>query len=73
APDARPLVGNVRAALAADLDTPRAVAAIDVWAETAIGGAQEAVAREGAERMAEEVAAPSVVRTLCDALLGVAL
>ena len=73
APDARPLVGNVRAALAADLDTPRAVAAIDVWAETAIDGAQEAVAREGAERMAEEVAAPSVVRTLCDALLGVAL
>jgi len=73
APDPRPLVVNVRAALADDLDTPRAVAAVDVWAETALSGAQEAVARDRAEQPPEEVAAPSVVRALCDALLGVAL
>jgi len=61
APDAAAVVAAVRAALADDLDTPRALAAIDVWAET------PAVDGDGTSD------ATTLVRTLCDALLGLAL
>jgi L-cysteine:1D-myo-inositol 2-amino-2-deoxy-alpha-D-glucopyranoside ligase len=61
APDARPLLASVRAALADDLDTATAIAAVDEWTEAALadsGGDAEA---------------PGLVRDLVDALLGIAL
>jgi L-cysteine:1D-myo-inositol 2-amino-2-deoxy-alpha-D-glucopyranoside ligase len=54
-------VARLRAHLADDLDTPRALAAVDAWAT-------ETLTRRG--RGAE---APAAVRTAVDALLGIAL
>ena len=51
------LLAAVREALASDLDTPRALALVDAWAES-----------EG-----PDAEAPSLVRDLVDALLGVTL
>jgi L-cysteine:1D-myo-inositol 2-amino-2-deoxy-alpha-D-glucopyranoside ligase len=56
-PDGAALVADLRAALAEDLDTPAALAVVDVWA-----------AAEGDDR-----AAPGLIRDAVDALLGVAL
>jgi len=68
------VVDAVRAALADGLDTPRAIVAIDVWAERALAGAEEAVARDSSGPPPDEqIAAPALIRTLCDALLGLAL
>lgn len=55
------VVAEVRAALADDLDAPRALAAIDAWAASALttGG--------------DDAHAPQTVATLSDALLGVRL
>jgi len=60
-PPAQALLGEVRAALADDLDTETAVSAIDRWAAvaTGVGGA--------------DPAAPALVRQLVDALLGIEL
>ncbi len=52
----------MRAAVADDLDTPRALAAVDEWAALALAGAEPSV--EGA---------PGVVARTVDALLGVRL
>ncbi|MET9067472.1 cysteine--1-D-myo-inosityl 2-amino-2-deoxy-alpha-D-glucopyranoside ligase [Streptosporangium sandarakinum] len=60
-PEALALLGEVRARLADDLDTPGALAAVDAWAEEALSGG-------GAEPQA-----PALVRDLTDALLGVSL
>jgi L-cysteine:1D-myo-inositol 2-amino-2-deoxy-alpha-D-glucopyranoside ligase len=60
-PDATDLVARLRAHLADDLDTPRALAAVDAWA-------QEARTRPG-----DDATAPRLVRDAVDALLGVAL
>jgi L-cysteine:1D-myo-inositol 2-amino-2-deoxy-alpha-D-glucopyranoside ligase len=68
-PPVNDLVASVRAAMADDLQTPRALAAIDVWAEAAMG-ATVADPRISADR---DAAAPAVVRVLVDALLGVLL
>ncbi|MEU8804563.1 cysteine--1-D-myo-inosityl 2-amino-2-deoxy-alpha-D-glucopyranoside ligase [Spirillospora sp. NPDC048819] len=57
APPAAPVAAAVRDALAGDLDAPAALAAIDAW--TAADGADET--------------APAQVKTIADALLGVAL
>ena len=58
-PPAGPVLGEVRAALADDLDTPRALAAVDRWAgDRGSDGGPEA---------------PRLVRDLTDALLGVPL
>jgi L-cysteine:1D-myo-inositol 2-amino-2-deoxy-alpha-D-glucopyranoside ligase len=58
-PDPRPVLDAVRAAVADDLDTPRALAAVDHWAhETGTRGGRHEVAS---------------VRALVDALLGVDL
>ena len=54
-------VEAVRAALAADLDTPAALAAVDAWCEAAAGG-------EGADEDA-----PALLASVVDALLGVEL
>jgi L-cysteine:1D-myo-inositol 2-amino-2-deoxy-alpha-D-glucopyranoside ligase len=62
-PPADGLLAEVRHALADDLDTVTALAAVDRWA----AGALEAPASDGDE------AAPRLVAALVDALLGVAL
>ena len=61
APDAAPLLAAVRSALARDLDSPAALAAVDAWAQAALtqGGT--------------DTGAPALARTLVDTLLGVAL
>ena len=61
APDAAPLVQDVRRLLADDLNAPGALAAIDAWISRAQAG-------EG-----EDPQAPALFRTLVDALLGIAL
>ncbi len=59
-PAADETLAAVRAALADDLDTPAALAAVDAWADAALAGA--AMPDEGA---------PGVVARALDALLGV--
>ncbi|MFV2195373.1 cysteine--1-D-myo-inosityl 2-amino-2-deoxy-alpha-D-glucopyranoside ligase [Nocardiopsis sp. LOL_012] len=61
APDAVPLMSAVRAALAEDLDSPAALAAIDAWAEAAL--------TEGGT----DTGAPALARAVLDTLLGVEL
>ncbi len=56
-----PVLAEVRARLADDLDTPAAIAAIDRWADAAL-------AHEG-----DDSAAPALISQLADALLGVSL
>ncbi|WP_313556746.1 cysteine--1-D-myo-inosityl 2-amino-2-deoxy-alpha-D-glucopyranoside ligase [Miniimonas arenae] len=86
-PDGAALLDAVRAALADDLDAPRALAAVDAWARCAVVGERAAGATEGPGSAAAEAAdgtgapestawnpdAPRVVREVVDALLGVAL
>jgi L-cysteine:1D-myo-inositol 2-amino-2-deoxy-alpha-D-glucopyranoside ligase len=60
-PSAADLVLRLRTHLADDLDTPGALAAVDAWA------------REALERRGSDTAAPALVRSAVDALLGVAL
>jgi L-cysteine:1D-myo-inositol 2-amino-2-deoxy-alpha-D-glucopyranoside ligase len=60
-PAAEPVIAEVRAALANDLDTPKALAAIDTWAEAVAGG-------EG-----DDAEAPARIATLSSSLLGVQL
>ena len=60
-PPAGPVLETVRAALADDVATPGALAALDTWAEAATSGA------------GDDEAAPGLVADLCDALLGVRL
>ncbi|MDN5851618.1 MAG: cysteine--1-D-myo-inosityl 2-amino-2-deoxy-alpha-D-glucopyranoside ligase [Actinomycetia bacterium] len=58
--DPRPLVADVRTALANDLDAPTALAAVDAWADTTLTGADG-----GGE--------PHFVRAALDSLLGLRL
>jgi L-cysteine:1D-myo-inositol 2-amino-2-deoxy-alpha-D-glucopyranoside ligase len=60
-PDAGPVLAEVRARLADDLDTPAAIAAIDRWSE-------QALAEPGTDQDA-----PGQVSDLADALLGLTL
>jgi L-cysteine:1D-myo-inositol 2-amino-2-deoxy-alpha-D-glucopyranoside ligase len=60
-PPAGDLLAGVRAGLAADLDTPGALALVDGWADVALAG-------EGSDPTA-----PGLVRATVDALLGVRL
>jgi len=55
------LLASVRAALADDLDTATAIAAVDDWAEATLANA------------GGDAEAPGLVRDLVDALLGIAL
>ncbi|WHT15819.1 cysteine--1-D-myo-inosityl 2-amino-2-deoxy-alpha-D-glucopyranoside ligase [Crossiella sp. CA-258035] len=61
-PDGQALVDRLRDHLADDLDTPRALAAVDAWAAEALE-----------RRAGGDPAAPALVRAAVDALLGVAL
>jgi L-cysteine:1D-myo-inositol 2-amino-2-deoxy-alpha-D-glucopyranoside ligase len=60
-PDAAPVVSRLRDHVGDDLDTPRALAAVDAWAA-------QALTRHGRDR-----GAPELARTAVDALLGVSL
>jgi len=62
-PDGRALLTEVRARLGDDLDTPRALAAVDAWAAGAGAGSGDG----------DDPQAPALVRDLVDALLGVEL
>ena len=61
APDAADVLARVRAYLADDLDTPKALAALDGWSTDAL------------EYGGRDAAAPRLVATAVDALLGVEL
>ncbi|GAB3463957.1 cysteine--1-D-myo-inosityl 2-amino-2-deoxy-alpha-D-glucopyranoside ligase [Streptomonospora sediminis] len=63
-PDAMPALEQVRAALAADLDTAAAVAALDDWAERALASSSDG---------GGDPAAPALMRDTADTLLGVRL
>jgi L-cysteine:1D-myo-inositol 2-amino-2-deoxy-alpha-D-glucopyranoside ligase len=60
-PPATDTVARLRTHLADDLDTPRALAAVDAWA------------REARDRRGRDTEAPGLIRNAVDALLGVAL
>ena len=60
-PDATDLIGRLRRYLADDLDTPKALAAVDGWATDAL------------EYGGHHSAAPTLVAAALDALLGVTL
>lgn len=68
-PAAEDALAEIRAALADDLDAPRALRAIDIWADRALsygqpGGLEDADMIEGA---------PGVIARAADALLGIRL
>ncbi len=63
-PDAGNLVADVRSALARDLDAPRALVAVDAWADAALAGQSGTTA---------DPAAPGQVARLVDARLGIEL
>jgi L-cysteine:1D-myo-inositol 2-amino-2-deoxy-alpha-D-glucopyranoside ligase len=66
-PDAAATLAAVRAALASDLDAPRALDVVDVWAQRALAGSP-------VDDTADDVAgAPQLVARTVDALLGVRL
>jgi L-cysteine:1D-myo-inositol 2-amino-2-deoxy-alpha-D-glucopyranoside ligase len=60
-PSGEELLTGVRAALSRDLDTPAALALVDTWADAALAG-------DGSDE-----AAPALMSTTVDALLGIAL
>ena len=60
-PDAADVLAHVRRYLADDLDTPKALAAVDGWATDAV------------EYGGRDIDAPARVRAVVDALLGVEL
>jgi len=60
-PDAAVTVDRLREHLADDLDTPKALAAIDAWVDDAL------------TRRGDDPGAPAALRTAVDALLGVSL
>jgi L-cysteine:1D-myo-inositol 2-amino-2-deoxy-alpha-D-glucopyranoside ligase len=60
-PDATDVVGRVRGYLADDLDTPKALAALDGWTTDAL------------EYRGHDTEAPRLVATVLDTLLGVRL
>jgi L-cysteine:1D-myo-inositol 2-amino-2-deoxy-alpha-D-glucopyranoside ligase len=65
-PAAEGLLTEVRAALAADLDAPAALAAVDRWVDGALASGSVADDDDGA-------AGPALARSAVDALLGVAV
>jgi L-cysteine:1D-myo-inositol 2-amino-2-deoxy-alpha-D-glucopyranoside ligase len=61
-PSGEDLLAGVRAALADDLDTPQALSLVDSWADAALAGGS-----------GNNPAAPALVATTVDALLGIRL
>ncbi|GAA1870714.1 cysteine--1-D-myo-inosityl 2-amino-2-deoxy-alpha-D-glucopyranoside ligase [Myceligenerans crystallogenes] len=64
-PSAQDAIATVRAALAADLDAPAALAAVDAWADAALDPSRETTY--------DDEGAPGVLARTVDALLGVRL
>ncbi len=64
APPAEPVLALMRARIADDLDAPGALAAVDEWADTVLGGPPQP---------SWVTDAPALVRNAVDAILGVAL
>ncbi|SEO79621.1 cysteine--1-D-myo-inosityl 2-amino-2-deoxy-alpha-D-glucopyranoside ligase [Amycolatopsis saalfeldensis] len=60
-PDATEVLARLRDHLSDDLDTPKALAAVDAWAAAAL------------RRDGTDTAAPALIRTAVDALLGIQL
>jgi L-cysteine:1D-myo-inositol 2-amino-2-deoxy-alpha-D-glucopyranoside ligase len=60
-PASEPVVEQIRAALANDLDAPAALAAVDAWAESVAAG------------VGDDASAPGDIATVCESLLGVRL
>lgn len=60
-PDATEVLARLRDHLSDDLDTPKALAAVDAWAAGAL------------RRDGTDTAAPALIRTAVDALLGIQL
>jgi L-cysteine:1D-myo-inositol 2-amino-2-deoxy-alpha-D-glucopyranoside ligase len=60
-PSGDELLADVRAALSDDLDTPRALALVDAWADAALSG------------VGDDPDAPALMSRTVDALLGIAL
>ncbi len=67
--DSTPLICQLREHLANDLDTPKALAAVDAWAEAVI----IAPTQRGSRNSAEAAANATLTATAIDALLGVEL
>jgi L-cysteine:1D-myo-inositol 2-amino-2-deoxy-alpha-D-glucopyranoside ligase len=67
------LVADVRAALSDDLDTPRVLNLVDAWCARTIDTATSAPGDSTAAVPAGGEDAATVLRTACDALLGVRL
>ncbi len=63
-PDAGPTLAAVRSAMADDLDSPAAIAAIDEWV---------AAQQDSTDASSDVPAAPDLIRRTADALLGIAL
>jgi L-cysteine:1D-myo-inositol 2-amino-2-deoxy-alpha-D-glucopyranoside ligase len=61
-PSGEGLLAQVRAALADDLDTPRALSLVDTWSDAVLAGGH-----------ATDPDAPTLVATTVDALLGIRL
>jgi len=70
-PPAEPVLAEIRAALAEDLDAPRALAAVDAWAELSLAGPGAGEAWDVSDPRVE--GAPGVLARALDALLGVRL
>lgn len=70
-PPAGPLLAEIRAALAKDLDAPSALAAVDAWAHLSLAGPAHGVAWDVTDPEVE--GAPGVMARAVDALLGVRL
>jgi L-cysteine:1D-myo-inositol 2-amino-2-deoxy-alpha-D-glucopyranoside ligase len=71
APDAAPAIELVRAALAGDLDSPRALEAVDTWVEQTLAG--PTAEGEGAAATVTDASAPGLMGRALDALLGIRL
>jgi len=70
-PPAEPVLAEIRAALAADLDAPRALAAVDAWARLSLAGPADGTSWDIRDPDVE--GAPGVLARGIDALLGVRL
>ena len=70
-PPAEPVLAEIRSALAADLDAPRALAAVDRWADLSLAGPSAGGSWDVADPAVE--GAPGVLARAVDALLGVRL
>lgn len=71
--EAQAVLDSLRSALAADLDSPAALAALDAWAAEQLGKPQPLASLESTQDTAPHAAGAALVRDGVDALLGVRL